>query len=122
MGTLKDNLKLLEQLQAHLNYELSEPVLEEKRKLGEELAELLDNEDYEGFLDLSEECLEIGGKWESEYSGDVNMDAKVIVCNVYATKDGDFYVEDDNGYEHYFEEDITLYDVKAIVDLAKSLL
>lgn len=30
--------------------------------------------------------------------------------------------DDDNGYEHYFEEDITLCDVKAIVDLAKSLL
>ena len=122
MGTLKDNLKLLEALQAHLNYELSEPVLAEKRKLGQELAELLDNEEYEGVLDLSEEGIEIGGRWESEYSGEVNLEKKVYVCNVYATKDGDFYIDDDDDYEHFFEDDITLADVKAIVDAAKSLL
>lgn len=124
MGTLEINLENTKNKVAHYEYELSDEVKAKKIELGKELYNLLNTEDYEGSIDVEDSDLSIEGEYYDKYIDYYNPNCKlsIVVVNAGSEDGDDCYVEDENGYEHSFLDDLTLAEVETIVNEVKSII
>lgn len=122
MATFTEKLAVLKSQIAHIEYEMSEEVMSRKNELSNELCKLLDNDTYEGVLDISNAEVRIEAEYYDKYA-DVYVDSCFHpVKNVYACNDGDSYVENEDGEVFYFLENLTLKEVEEIVNTVKDML
>lgn len=107
---------------SHIEYEMSEEVMVRKIELSNELCRLLDNDTYEGILDISDADVCIEAEDYDEYA-DVYVDSCFHpVTRVCAREDGKSYVEDEDGEEYFFTENLTLKEVEEIVNTVRDML
>ena len=121
MGRLTDNLENAKTKVANYEYELSEEVKTKKSNLGKELFDLLNNEDFEGRIDVTDCDLTIEGEYYDKYTDYYNPNCKLAIVEVVANSE-ECYVEDEDGNEYFFEDDLTLYEVESIVNEVKSII
>lgn len=102
MGYLQDKQKKAQQMLDHSNYGLSQEVTDRKNLWQAEIANLIENDTYEGVLDISEECI----KLEVElYDRFIDFD-EVSYVNVIkvASNDGEVYVTDADENEYFIDD------------------
>lgn len=121
MGRLADNLTNAKTKVSHYEYELSEEVMTKKSNLGKELFDLLNNEDFECRIDVTDCDLTIEGEYYDKYTDYYNPNCKLGIVAVVANGE-ECYVEDEDGNEYFFEDDLTLYEVESIVNEVKSII
>lgn len=122
MATFTERRANLNAQIAHIDYETSEEVMARKIELSNELCRLLDNDTYEGVLDISSAEVCIEAEFYDKYA-DVYVDScSHPVTRVCACENGESYVENEDGEEFYFTENLTLKEVEEIVDTVKDML
>jgi hypothetical protein len=122
MATFTERRASLNAQISHIDYETSEEVMARKIELSNELCRLLDNDTYEGVLDISGADVCIEAEFYDKYA-EVYVDSCFHpVTRVCACEDGESYVEDEDGEEFYFTENLTLNEVEEIVNTVKDML
>lgn len=102
MGYLQDKQKKAQQRLDYCNYELSQEVTDRKKFWQAKIADLIENDTYEGILDISEECI----KLEVESYDDFIESAEESYVNVIkvASNDGEVYVTDADENEYFIDD------------------
>lgn len=102
MGYLQDKQKKAQQMLDYCNYELSQEVTDRKNLMQAKIADLIENDTYEGVLDISEECI----KLEVEAYDDFIDSAEVAYVNIInvASNDGEVYVTDADENEYFIDD------------------
>ena len=122
MATFTERRANLNAQISHIDYETSEEVMARKIELSNELCRLLDNDTYEGVLDISDAEVCIEAEFYDKYA-EVYVDSCFHpVTRVCACENGESYVEDEDGEEFYFTENLTLNEVEEIVNTVKDML
>ena len=122
MATLADKLASLKAQVSNLEYELSDEVKEKKIALSNELYRLLDNEKYEGAINIADSNILVEGEYYDKYAEIYVESYRRPVENVYACENGDSYVEDEDGEVFYFLDNLTLLEVEDIVSAVKEII
>lgn len=118
MGYLQDKLKEAQNVLKHYEYEISEEVTNRKLEWQKQIAERLENDEFEGVLDIEDEYIKI--RVESyEPCVDETFTNKVHLIKV-VSDNGEVYAEDDDG-EEYFIDDIDEQTFEAIYDVVINL-
>jgi hypothetical protein len=120
MGYLHEKRNEYKRLLDFYNYELSNEVVNRKLEWQKEIAKLLENEKYDGILNIEDECISVV---TDDYDTYLDMSfPKSADIAIVASNDGEVYAQDADGNE-YFLEDITeavferIYE--AVVELTK---
>ncbi len=122
MATFTERLANQKAQISHIEYEMSEEVMARKIELSNELCRLLDNDTYEGVIDISNAEVCIEAEHYDKYA-EVYIDScSHPVTRVCSCENGDSYVEDEDGEDYYFTENLTLQEVEEIVDTVKDML
>ena len=122
MATLAKKLESLKAQVANLEYELSEEVKAKKIALSDELYRLLDNEKYNGGINIADSNILVEGEYYDKYAEIYVENFRRPVENVYASDSGDSYVEDEDGEEFYFLDHLTLLEVEDILSAVKETI
>lgn len=122
MATLANKLENLKAQVANLEYELSEEVKAKKIALSDELYRLLDNEKYNGAINIEDADVMVEGEYYDKYAEVYEENYRRPVEFVYADEDGDSYVEDEDGEQFYFLDHLTLSEVEEIVSAVKETI
>lgn len=122
MATLAKKLESLKAQVANLEYELSNEVKAKKIALSDELYRLLDNEKYNGAINIADSNILVEGEYYDKYAEIYVENFRRPVENVYASDSGDSYVEDEDGEEFYFLDNLTLLEVENIVSAVKETI
>ncbi len=122
MATLANKLESLKAQVANLEYELSNEVKAKKIALSDELYRLLDNEKYNGAINIADSNILVEGEYYDKYAEIYVENFRRPVENVYASDSGDSYVEDEDGEEFYFLDNLTLLEVEDIVSAVKETI
>ena len=118
MGHLQDKLKEAQNALNFYEYELSEEVTNRKLEWQKQIAERLENDEFEGVLDIEDEELEMEVESYDKYLDSTSTYNAYFVK--VASNDGEVYVEDGDG-EEYFIDDIDERTFKAIYDTVMEL-
>lgn len=102
MGYLQDKQKKAQQMLDYCNYELSQEVTDRKNLWQAKIADLIENDTYEGVLDISEECIKLEVEAYDDFI-DSNEVSYVNVVNV-ASNDGEVYVTDADENEYFIDD------------------
>ena len=105
--TLANKLESIKAQVSNLEYELSNEVKAKKIALSDELYQLLDNEKYNGAINIYNENVIVEGEF---------------VEFVFACEYGESFVEDENGEQFYFLDHLTLLEVENIVSAVKETI
>lgn len=102
MGYLQDKQRKAQQMLNYCNYELSQEVTDRKNLMQARIADLIENDTYEGVLDISEECIKLEVEAYDRFtdSDDVSY---VNIINV-ASNDGEVYVTDADENEYFIDD------------------
>ena len=122
MATLADKLTSLKAQVSNLEYELSDEVKAKKIALSDELYQLLDNEKYNGAINIIDSNIKVEGEFYDKYAEIYVESYRRPVENVYACKDGNSYVEDEDCEQFYFLDNLTLLEVEDIVSAVKEII
>lgn len=122
MATLAKKLESLKAQVANLEYELSNEVKAKKIALSDELYRLLDNEKYNGAINIADSNILVEGEYYDKYAEIYVENFRRPVENVYASDSGDSYVEDEDGEEFYFLDHLTLLEVEDILSAVKETI
>lgn len=122
MTTLENKLASLKAQVENLENELSNEVKAKKIALSDELYQLLDNEKYNGTINIAESNILVEGEYYDKYAEIYVENFRRPVENVYASDSGDSYVEDEDGEEFYFLDHLTLLEVENIVSAVKETI
>lgn len=122
MATLANKLENLKAQVANLEYELSNEVKAKKIALSDELYRLLDNEKYNGAINIEDADVMVEGEYYDKYAEVYEENYRRPVEFVYADEDGDSYVEDEDGEQFYFLDHLTLSEVEEIVSAVKETI
>lgn len=122
MATLAKKLEILKAQVANLEYELSNEVKAKKIALSDELYRLLDNEKYNGAINIADSNILVEGEYYDKYAEIYVENFRRPVENVYASDSGDSYVEDEDGEEFYFLDHLTLLEVEDILSAVKETI
>jgi hypothetical protein len=122
MATLANKLENLKAQVANLEYELSNEVKAKKIALSDEIYRLLDNEKYNGAINIEDADVMVEGEYYDKYAEVYEENYRRPVENVYACEDGDSYVEDEDGEQFYFLDHLTLSEVEEIVSAVKDII
>lgn len=122
MATLAKKLESLKAQVANLEYELSNEVKAKKIALSDELYRLLDNEKYNGAINIADSNILVEGEYYDKYAEIYVENFRRPVENVYASDSGDSYVEDEDGEEFYFLDHLTLLEVENILSAVKETI
>jgi hypothetical protein len=122
MATLENKLASLKAQVANLENELSEEVKAKKIALSDELYRLLDNEKYNGAINIAYSNILVEGEYYDKYAEIYVENFRRPVENVYASDCGDSYVEDEDGEEFYFLDHLTLLEVEDILSAVKETI
>lgn len=118
MGYLQDKQREAQRMLDYYNYELSQEVTDRKEFWQARIADLIENDTHEGFLNIADECITIETEeydsfTDATYTNDVNV---VTVCS----NDGEVSVTDPDGNE-YFIDDINENTFKQIYEAVSDL-
>jgi hypothetical protein len=119
MGYLQDKMKRAEQSVEYYKYETSDEVINKKLKLQEEISKLLDNEKYNGVLNIDGVGVSIEVEIYCNYT-DEYCEGFVEVIFVKSCE-GKVYVEDRDENEYFIIEDINLHRVNEIYNVVVDL-
>lgn len=119
MGYLQDKMKRAEQSVEYYKYETSDEVINKKLKLQEEISKLLDNEKYNGVLNIDGVGVSIEVEMYCNYT-DEYCERFVEVIFVKSCE-GKVYVEDRDENEYFIIEDINLHRVNEIYNVVVDL-
>ena len=119
MGYLQDKMKRAEQSVEYYKYETSDEVINKKLKLQEEISKLLDNEKYNGILNIDGVGVSIEVEMYCNYT-DEYCERFVEVIFVKSCE-GKVYVEDRDENEYFIIEDINLHRVNEIYNVVVDL-
>lgn len=122
MATLADKLTSLKTQVSNLEYELSDEVKAKKIALSDELYQLLDNEKYNGTINIIDSNIKVEGEYYDKYAEIYVENFRRPVENVYACENGDSYVEDEDCEQFYFLDHLTLLEVEDIVSAVKEII
>lgn len=118
MGYLQDKLTEAQNVLNHYKYELSEEVTNRKLDWEKQISERLENDEYDGVLDIEDEGIEIEiESYEPCVDETFTNTARLIRV---ASNDGNVYAEDSDGDEYYID-DLIERDFKAIYEAVISL-
>lgn len=118
MGYLQNKLTEAQNVLDHYKYETSVEVKNQKLEWEKQIAERLENDEYDGVLDIEDEDIEI--QVES-YEPCVDETFINTVCLIKVASDnGNVYAMDEDG-EEYFIDDLTEKDFKTIYEAVMSL-
>ena len=120
--TLENKLASLKTQVANLENELSEEVKAKKIALSDELYRLLDNEKYNGAINIKHANVLIEGEYYDKYAEIYMENYRRPVEFVYAAENGDSYVEDEDEEQFYFLDHLTLMEVEDIVSAVKDTI
>lgn len=120
--TLENKLASLKAQVDNLEYELSNEVKTKKIALSDELYRLLDNEKYNGAINIADSNILVEGEYYDKYAEIYVENFRRPVENVYASDSGDSYVEDEDGEEFYFLDNLTLLEVEDILSAVKETI
>lgn len=122
MATLANKLENLKAQVSNLEYELSNEVKAKKIALSDEIYRLLDNETYDGAINIAEANVMVEGEYYDKHAEVYEENYRRPVEFVYACEDGDSFVEDEDGEEFYFLDHLTLSEVENIVAAVKDII
>lgn len=122
MATLANKLENLKAQVANLEYELSNEVKARKIALSDELYRLLDNEKYNGAINITDANVMVEGEYYDKYAEIYEENYRRPVEFVYASENGDTFVEDKDGEQFYFLDHLTLSEVEEIVSAVKDTI
>lgn len=122
MATLENKLASLKTQVANLEYELSNEVKAKKIALSDEIYRLLDNEEYDGAINIIDANVNVEGEYYDKHAEVYVENYRRPVEFVYASENGDSYVEDEDGEEFYFLDHLTLSEVEDIVSAVKETI
>jgi hypothetical protein len=122
MATLTNKLENLNTQVSNIEYELSDEVKAKKIALSEEIYRLLDNEKYDGAINIADANVLIEGEYYDKYTEVYVENYRRPVKNVCACEDGESFVEDEDGEEFYFLDHLTLSEVEEIVAAVKDII
>ena len=122
MATLENKLASLKAQVANLEYELSNEVKARKIALSDEIYRLLDNEKYNGAINIIDANVNVEGEYYDKHAEVYVENYRRPVEFVYASENGDTFVEDEDGEEFYFLDHLTLSEVENIVEAVKDIV
>jgi hypothetical protein len=122
MTTLENKLASLKAQVANFENELSNEVKAKKIALSDELYRLLDNEKYNGAINIAYSNILVEGEYYDKYAEIYVENFRRPVENVYASDSGDSYVEDEYGEVFYFLDHLTLFEVEDILSAVKKTI
>ena len=119
--TLENKLASLKAQVSNLENELSEEVKAKKIALSDELYRLLDNE-YNGTINIIDANVLVEGEYYDKHAEIYVENFRRPVEFVYASKNGGSYVEDEDGEQFYFLDNLTLLEVEEILSAVKDTI
>lgn len=124
MGRLADNLKNATNKVKWYEYETSEEVTNKKLELGKEIYKMLlvDEDGFSKGMDLTDTDLAIEGEYYDKYTDYYNPCCKKAITGLTQDENGNCLVEDEDGDEYYFVEDLTLAEVESIYNEVKEII
>lgn len=122
MATLQSKLQNAKALVATLEDELSQETINKKILISNKLCALLDNETYNGTINVSGENIYIESEYYDKYTEVYVDNCRIAVQYVCTGENGHSYVEDEDGNEHDFLDELTLKEVETIYNEVKDLL
>lgn len=122
MVTLENKLASLKAQVSNLENELTNEVKAKKIALSDELYRLLDNEKYNGAINIMDANVLVDGEYYDKYTEIYVENFRRPVEFVYASDRGDSYVEDEDGEQFYFLDHLTLLEVENIVAAVKDIV
>jgi hypothetical protein len=124
MGRLADNLENATNKVKWYEYETSEEITNKKLELGKEIYKMLlvDEDGFSNGMDLTDTDLTIEGEYYDKYTDYYNPCCKKAIVSLTQDEDGNCLVEDEDGDEYYFVEDLTLAEVENIYNEVKEII
>lgn len=122
MTTLENKLASLKAQVSNIENELSNEVKAKRIALSDELYRLLDNEKYNGAINIMDANVLVEGEYYDKHTEVYVENYRRPVEFVYASDSGDSYVEDEDGEQFYFLDHLTLSEVEAIVEAVKETI
>ena len=122
MATLANKLESLKAQVSNLEYELSDEVKAKKIALSDEIYQWLDNEKYNGAINITDANVMVEGEFYDKHEEVYEENYRRPVEFVYASKNGDSYVEDEDKEQFYFLDHLTLSEVEEIVSAVKDII
>mgnify|MGYP003300487191 FL=1 len=124
MGRLADNLENATNKVKWYEYETSEEVTNKKLELGKEIYKMLlvDEDGFSNGMDLTDTDLTIEGEYYDKYTDYYNPCCTKAIVGLTQDEDGNCLVEDEDGDEYYFVEDLTLAEVENIYNEVKEII
>ena len=120
--TLANKLESIKTQVSNLEYELSNEVKAKKIALSDELYQLLDNEKYNGVINIADSNILVEGEYYDNYAEIYVENFRRPVEFVYACECGESFVEDEDGEQFYFLDHLTLLEVENIVSAVKETI
>jgi hypothetical protein len=120
MATLESKLQSTKNQVSILEYELSDEVMNKKIALSDELYDLLDS--YDGAINIADKEIMVEGDYYDKHTEIFIENYRRPIEMVYGCKDGASYVDDEDGEEFYFMEDLTLSEIEEIVLAVKETI
>lgn len=124
MGRLADNLENATNKVKWYEYETSEEITNKKLELGKEIYKMLlvDEDGFSNGMDLTDTDLTIEGEYYDKYLDYYNPCCTKSIVSLTQDEDGNCLVEDEDGDEYYFVEDLTLAEVENIYNEVKEII
>lgn len=124
MGRLANNLENATNKVKWYEYETSEKITNKKLELGKEIYKMLlvDEDGFSNGMDLTDTDLTIEGEYYDKYTEYYNPCCIKAIVSLTQDEDGNCLVEDEDGYEYYFVEDLTLAEVENIYNEVKEII
>lgn len=124
MGRLADNLENATNKVKWYEYETSEEITNKKLELGKEIYKMLlvDEDGFSNGMDLTDTDLTIEGEYYDKYTDYYNPCCTKAIVSLTQDEDGNCLVEDEDGDEYYFVEDLTLAEVENIYNEVKEII
>ena len=120
MGRLLDNITNAKARVAYYEYELSDEVKARKLEASKEIFNLLIPNN--GTVNIESAGICIDGEYYDKYLDYYNPNATFELTAVFAYDEEGAFVEDEDGNEHFFLDDLTLSEVETILSEVKDRL
>lgn len=121
MGYLHQRKRDAEQQLAVFNYELSNEVVNRKLELQKEISRLLENDKYDGILNIEDYCIAVETEGYDRMGETYYYDMRDIVMVI--SSDGEVYVQDADANEYFLDDirEITFNEIyEAVVELTEN--
>lgn len=122
MGKLINNLNNAKARLDFCEYELSEEVKAKKFALCKELFYLLHNNTYNNSINIEDANMYVENDHYDKHLDYYNPNCKFYLTNIFVYDTDDAFVEDEDGNEYSFIDDLTLNEVEKIVAEVKYLI